>query len=100
MPTLIVTGRRVLSPAAERGSWRSGGSAVHRLLVTSGQNHAADTRIGRQTREFAAKRRELVVVVNGAKGLSILNFPNPAKAGVVSVRRNDTGNAAVGYVIY
>jgi hypothetical protein len=40
------------------------------------------------------------VVVNGAKGLSILNFPNPAKTGVVSVRRNDTGNAAVGYVIY
>ncbi len=27
-------------------------------------------------------------------------FPNPAKTGVVSVRRNDAGNAAVGYVIY
>ena len=40
------------------------------------------------------------VVVNGAKGLSILNFPNPAKTGVVLVRRNDTGTAAVGYVIY
>lgn len=40
------------------------------------------------------------VIVNGAKGLSILNFPNPAKTGVVSVRRNDNGNAAVGYVIY
>ena len=40
------------------------------------------------------------VVVNGAKGLSILNFPNPAKTGVVSVRRDDAGSAAVGYVIY
>ncbi len=40
------------------------------------------------------------VVVEGTKGLAILAFPNPAKTGVVSVRRNDAGNAAVGYVIY
>jgi hypothetical protein len=40
------------------------------------------------------------VVVDGAKGLSVLAFPNPAKTGVVSVRRNDAGLAAVGYVIY
>jgi hypothetical protein len=40
------------------------------------------------------------VVVEGTKGLAILAFPNPAKTGVVSVRRNDAGKAAVGYVVY
>jgi hypothetical protein len=40
------------------------------------------------------------VVIDGGKGLGTLAFPNPGKTGVVSVRRNDTGNAAVGYVIY
>jgi hypothetical protein len=40
------------------------------------------------------------VVVNGAKGLLVLAFPNPAKTGVISVRRNDAGKAAVGYVVY
>jgi len=40
------------------------------------------------------------VVVDGATGLAVLAFPNPAKTGVVSVRRNDAGLAAVGYVIY
>jgi len=40
------------------------------------------------------------VVVDGTKGLAVLAFPNPAKTGVVSVRRNDAGLAAVGYVIY
>jgi hypothetical protein len=40
------------------------------------------------------------VVVDGAKGQAVLAFPDPAKTGVVSVRRNDAGKAAVGYVIY
>ena len=40
------------------------------------------------------------VTIDGTKGLGILAFPNPAKTGVVSVRRNDAGNAAVGYVVY
>jgi hypothetical protein len=40
------------------------------------------------------------VTIDGSKGLGILAFPNAAKTGVVSVRRNDAGNAAVGYVIY
>jgi hypothetical protein len=40
------------------------------------------------------------VVVDGAKGLAILGFPNPAKTGIVSVRRNDAGKAAIGYVVY
>jgi hypothetical protein len=40
------------------------------------------------------------VVLEGNKGLSIMPFYNAAKTGVVSVRRNDTGNQAVGYVIY
>ena len=40
------------------------------------------------------------VVLDGNKGLGILAFPNPSKTGVISVRRNDAGNAAVGYVVY
>jgi hypothetical protein len=40
------------------------------------------------------------VVIDGSKGLGTLAFPNPAKTGVVSVRRQDNGDAAVGYVIY
>jgi hypothetical protein len=40
------------------------------------------------------------VTLDGDKGLGILGFPDPAKTGVVSVRRNDAGQQAVGYVIY
>ena len=40
------------------------------------------------------------VTIDGTRGLGILAFPNASKTGVVSVRRNDAGNAAVGYVIY
>jgi hypothetical protein len=40
------------------------------------------------------------VVLDGNKGLAVMAFPNAAKTGVVSVRRNDAGTAAVGYVIY
>jgi hypothetical protein len=40
------------------------------------------------------------VVLDGNKGLSVIAFENAAKTGVVSVRRNDAGTAAVGYVIY
>jgi hypothetical protein len=40
------------------------------------------------------------VVLDGNKGLAVMAFPNAAKTGVVSIRRNDAGTAAVGYVIY
>jgi hypothetical protein len=40
------------------------------------------------------------VTLDGDKGLGILAFPDPAKTGVVSIRRNDAGQQAVGYVIY
>lgn len=40
------------------------------------------------------------VVLDGNRGLSIMPFSNAAKTGVVSIRRNDAGNQAVGYVIY
>jgi hypothetical protein len=40
------------------------------------------------------------VVVDGSKGQAVLEFTDPAKTGVVSIRRNDAGKAAVGYVIY
>jgi hypothetical protein len=39
------------------------------------------------------------VALDGSKGLGIMTFPS-AKTGVISVRRNDAGTAAVGYVIY
>jgi hypothetical protein len=40
------------------------------------------------------------VTIDGTTGLGILAFNDAAKTGVVSVRRNDAGTAAVGYVIY
>jgi hypothetical protein len=40
------------------------------------------------------------VVLDGDKGLATIAFPDAAKTGVVSVRRDDAGTAAVGYVIY
>jgi len=40
------------------------------------------------------------VVLDGNKGLQSMPFNNPSKTGVVSVRRNDAGTQAVGYVIY
>jgi len=40
------------------------------------------------------------VIIDGTRGLGILTFLDASKTGVVSVRRNDAGNAAVGYVIY
>jgi hypothetical protein len=40
------------------------------------------------------------VVVDGAKGLTILPFHDPAKTGVISVARIDGGKAQVGYVVY
>lgn len=40
------------------------------------------------------------VVLDGNKGIQVMGFANAAKTGVVSVRRNDDGNQAVGYVIY
>ena len=38
--------------------------------------------------------------VDGTKGLAIVPFPNPAKTGVVSIRRMDKGLVSVGYVVY
>ena len=40
---------------------------TQRLMVARGENHPADARIERQTREFAAERRERVVVIDGAE---------------------------------
>jgi hypothetical protein len=40
------------------------------------------------------------VVIDGTKGLQTVGFSNAAKTGVVSVRRNDDGTQAVGYVIH
>ncbi|MGH3265682.1 MAG: hypothetical protein ACRDNS_27235, partial [Trebonia sp.] len=40
------------------------------------------------------------VVIDGNRGLQSIAFPNPAKTGVVSIRRNDAGTQAIGYVIH
>jgi hypothetical protein len=40
------------------------------------------------------------VFVDGTKGATILPFPDPAKTGVISVSRTDTGKAPIGYVVY
>jgi hypothetical protein len=40
------------------------------------------------------------IQVNGTKGLSVIAFRNPAKTGVISILREDTGVVPVGYVIY
>jgi hypothetical protein len=40
------------------------------------------------------------VVIDGPKGLHVMAFPNPAKTGVVSVIRTDSGTFPVGYVVY
>lgn len=39
------------------------------------------------------------VELTGEKGLATIGFPS-GKVGVISIRRNDAGNQAVGYVIY
>ena len=40
------------------------------------------------------------VSVDGAKGLTIVPFPDPARTGVISVSRHDDGKVLVGYVVY
>ena len=40
------------------------------------------------------------VVINSPNGLHIMTFPNPAKTGVISIIRTDTGTFPVGYVVY
>lgn len=40
------------------------------------------------------------VLLDGNNGLQVMPFYNAAKTGVVSVRRNDAGTQAIGYVIY
>ena len=65
-------------------------------------NHAQNVPVARLSVAFfdTAWHVHSDVVLDGNKGLGILAFPNPSKTGVVSVRRNDAGNAAVGYVVY
>jgi hypothetical protein len=65
-------------------------------------NHAQNQPVARLRVAFfdTAWRVHSDVVVDGAKGLGVVAFPNPARTGVVSVRRNDAGTASVGYVIY
>jgi GH25 family lysozyme M1 (1,4-beta-N-acetylmuramidase) len=39
------------------------------------------------------------VTVDSTKGLTVLSFTDPAKTGVISVRRQDTGDVVVGYEV-
>jgi hypothetical protein len=65
-------------------------------------NHAQNTTAVRLRVAFfdTAWRVHPDVVLDGNKGLQVMAFPDAAKTGVVSVRRNDSTQAAVGYVIY
>lgn len=65
-------------------------------------NHAQNQPVARLRVAFfdTAWRVHANVVVDGATGLVVIAFSDPAKTGVVSIRRNDAGLAAVGYVIY
>ncbi len=65
-------------------------------------NHAQNLPIVRLRVAFfdTAWRVHPDVTLNGDKGLQTIGFPNPAKTGVVSIRRNDAGTVAVGYVIH
>jgi hypothetical protein len=76
------------------------GTAHHIALAVD--NHAQNVPTARLRVAFfdTAWHVHPDVVIDGNKGLGILAFPNPAKTGIVSVRRNDAGNAAVGYVVY
>lgn len=40
------------------------------------------------------------VIVDGTKGLTVIAFPNPAKADVISVIHEDDGRAPVDYVVH
>ena len=76
------------------------GTAHHIALAVD--NHAQNVPVARLRVAFfdTAWHVHPDVVIDGNKGLGILAFPNPAKTGIVSVRRNDAGNTAVGYVVY
>jgi hypothetical protein len=75
--------------------------SAHRIALGL-DNHAQNVPVARLRVAFfdTAWHVHPDVVIDGDKGLGILAFPDAAKTGVVSVRRNDAGTAAVGWVIY
>ena len=95
----------------QSGQLTMGSGAYTVIAVPPGTAHHIALGIDNQAQNQPAARLRVAffdtawrvhgdVVVDGAKGLAVLAFPDPAKTGVVSVRRNDAGLAAVGYVIY
>ena len=76
------------------------GTAQH--IAFGCDNHAQNTAAVRLRVAFfdTAWRVHPDVVLDGDKGLQVMAFPDAAKTGLVSVRRNDSTQAAVGYVIY
>jgi hypothetical protein len=105
------TDSTVTEAELQSGQLTSGNGAFTVIAVPPGTAHHIALGIDNHTQNQPAARLRVAfydtawhvhadVVVDGAKGLAVLAFPNPAKTGVVSVRRNDAGLAAVGYVIY
>ncbi len=76
------------------------GTATH--IAFGIDNVAQNTPIARLRVAFfdTAWRTHPDVVIDGSHGLGVVSFSNPAKTGVISVRRNDAGTTAVGYVVY
>jgi hypothetical protein len=79
-----------------------GPAGTARQIAFALDNHAQNVTVARLRVAFfdTAWHVHPDVVLDGDKGLQVMPFANAAKTGVVSVRRNDTGNQAVGYVIY
>jgi len=76
------------------------GTATH--IAFAIDNHAQNVPVASLRVAFfdTAWHVHPTVTLDGNKGPGVLAFPDAAKTGVVSVRRNDAGNQAVGYVIY
>ncbi|MGH3281616.1 MAG: hypothetical protein ACRDNW_21105, partial [Trebonia sp.] len=74
---------------------------AHRIAFAI-DNHAQNVSIARLRVAFfdTAWHVHPDVELDGGKGIEIMPFFNSPKTGVISVRRNDAGNQAIGYVIY
>jgi hypothetical protein len=107
----FTTDPTVTEAELQSGQLTTGNGAFTVIPVPPGTAHHIALGIDNQAQNQPAARLRVAffdtawrvhgdVVVDGAKGLAVLAFPDPARTGVVSVRRNDAGLAAVGYVIY
>ena len=95
----------------QSGQLNTGKGAFTVIAVPPGTAHAIAFGLDNHAQNVAAAALRVAffdttwhvhpdVVIDGNHGLQTMPFANASKTGVISVRRNDAGNAAVGYVIY